>query len=103
VSRAWDFVFRVVLSRIAPSGWGAAAAYYLPPPIQPLVIGPRSLIVELPDEDRAETKRAVGAINAATDVANAITAYAATECRREHEELARDLGLNRPGVGFSTP
>jgi hypothetical protein len=99
VSRAWDFVFRVVLSKIAPLGW-ESAPYHIPPQAEPPFIGPPTLYIELPDADRAASKRAVQAINSATAVANAITIEAAAMTAREHEELARDLGLDRPRVGF---
>jgi hypothetical protein len=87
VSRAWDFVFRVVLSRIAPLGSGLAP-YHIPPQAEPPFTGPPMLYIELPDKDRTAAKRAVEAINAATCVANAITGEAAANTEREHEELA---------------
>jgi hypothetical protein len=99
VSRAWDFVFRVVLSRIAPlgRGWGQ---YHIPPQAEPPFTGEPDLYIELPDSDRSETKKTVAAINSATAVANAVTGEAAAATDREHEELARELGLDRPKVGF---
>ncbi len=99
VSRAWDFVFRVVLSRIAPLGW-APPAYRLPSQAEPPATGPQYPQLELPDEDRPATKQAVEAINVATAVANAVVADAAERCRREHQQLAQELGLTRPPVGF---
>jgi hypothetical protein len=100
VSRAWDFLFRVVLSRIAPLSAGTWD-YHIPPQAEPPFTGPAELYIELPDRDRAASKRAVTAINSATTVANAIALEAATATDQEHEELARDLGLDRPRVGFA--
>jgi len=99
VSRAWDFVFRVVLSRITPLGSGQAP-YRISPQPDPPFTGTPDLYIELADKDRAETKKAVEAINSATAVANAVTPEAATATDREHEELARELGLDRPRLGF---
>jgi hypothetical protein len=72
VSRAWDFVFRVVLSRIAPLG-SEQAPYHIPPQAEPPFTGPPMLYIELPDKDRAASKRAAEAINAATAVAKRVS------------------------------
>jgi hypothetical protein len=99
VSRAWDFLFRIALERIAPHGWGPPA-YLVSPHVGAPAQGPRNLAIELPDRSREATGQAVAAVNAATAVANAVVAEAAVACRREHDELARDVGLDRPDLAF---
>jgi hypothetical protein len=97
VSRAWDMLFRCVIARLAPIDWGSTP-YAISPQVGPSDEGPRFPEIELPATDRSETERIVGAINAATRVTNSVVADAFAACRREHEELARDLGLDRPRV-----
>lgn len=92
ISRAWDVTFRIVLDKLV-------TVREVPYSVSPQT-DPPDLYIELPDKDRDESRRVANAINDATDVANAVTAEAATATRREHEELARDLGLDRPQVGF---
>jgi hypothetical protein len=118
VVNAWDFVFRVVLrpsqrvsrEAVHPAGARAAEPHGTPAArgvhweverkAEPPATGPQDPWLELPDEDRGATKQAVEAINVATAVANAVVADAAERCRREHQQLAQELGLARPPVGF---
>jgi hypothetical protein len=62
---------------------------------------PARLVVELDGPVTDETKRFVAALNVATAAANALVPEAYEICRREHERLARELGLERPRPGFS--
>jgi hypothetical protein len=96
VSRAWDFIFRVAMSRIERQ----ASDYYRSPQAKPPSVAPSTLYIELPDRNRDESREVVRAVNAATAAANALSADAAAACKREHEELARDRGLDRPATGF---
>lgn len=98
VSRAWDMLLRAVISRLAPLGWCVAPNSISPQPGPPF-LGARLPEIELPDTDRAETQGTVRAISAAMRVTNAVIADAVAACRREHDQLARDLGLDRPSVG----
>jgi hypothetical protein len=99
ISRAWDLIFRIAFDRLAPM---RTVTYRISPQEFPMPEGEfPQLVVELPDEDRNESRRVVKAVNTATAVANTVSAEAAAATRHEHEELARDLGLDRPSVGFS--
>jgi len=99
VCRGWDFLFRIALERIAPHGWGPPV-YVVSPEVRGPAHGPRNLAIELPDRSRESSRQAGAAINAATAVANAVIAEAAMVCRREHDELARAVGLDRPAIAF---
>lgn len=95
VTRAWDLTFRVVLDKLITP---RVVPFYMS---QPTARGEQpALSIELPDEDRAETKRFVEALMTATEVANAVVTDAASKCRREHEQLAADLGLRPSSFGF---
>lgn len=107
ISRAWESIFRIVLDRRASSRSGAYR-------VVPIARGPSDvdesgrlkadspdLRIELPDRDRDETKQVVEAVNTATVVANAVSGDAATQNQHQNEELARELGLDRPPIGFS--
>jgi hypothetical protein len=97
VSRAWDLVFRVTLAHAVNAEFGRFRdlRYYIPPQSDPAY-----LVVELHGPVNADTKRFAGALNFATETANAVTPQAATSCRDEHERLALELGLSRPPLGF---
>jgi hypothetical protein len=92
ISRAWDVIFRIVLDKLA-------SARLVPYHVSPQT-NPPNLYIELPDDDRDDSRRVAEAVNAATEVANPVSTEAAAECDREHERLARDLGLNRQPIGF---
>jgi hypothetical protein len=101
VSRAWDAIFRHVLHDIGPRDpTDRGRPYRIPDQAPPPAQDPTPLVIELPDTDRQQTKLVIRAINTATDVANAVSREALQQSRREHADLARELGLNRPDVGF---
>ena len=62
---------------------------------------PAHLVVELDGPVTDGSKRFAAALNVATATANALVPKAYEICRREHERLARELGLDRPRPGFS--
>jgi hypothetical protein len=97
VSRAWDVTFRSVLDKLITP---RVVPFYIS---QPTRRGEQpNLSVELPDEDREQSKQFVEALNTATDVTNAVIQDAKRANRREHEQLASDLGLSRTRVGFES-
>jgi hypothetical protein len=98
VSRAWYVTFLVVLDKLITP---RVVPFVIPPPKPPPATDPKDLYIELPDDDRAESKRFVEALNTATDVTNAVVIDAAAVCRREQEELAADLGLSGGKFGFN--
>ena len=94
-------MIRVVLGRLAPISLGEFSSH-LPPQAPPPFTGQPSLYVELPDRDRSESRKQ-RTRSTPDEVANAIVRLAQAATKRDHEGLARDLGLNRPKVGFCLP
>jgi hypothetical protein len=93
VSRAWDFVLRIVLHKLITP---RVVPFNTPPQTDP-----PNLTIGLPDDDRDDSRQFVKVLNAATDVTNAVVVDAKRACKREHEQLAADLGLKRGKIGFS--
>jgi hypothetical protein len=97
VSRAWDVTFRIVLDKLITP---RVVPFYMS---QPTARGEQpKLSIELPDEDRSQSKQFIEALNTATDVANAVVQDAKRANRREHEQLAAGLGLSRTRIGFES-
>lgn len=100
VSRAWHAVFIKAFHAAAHERYGRSGqwpAYEMTKQVpEP---GPVDLVVELgrSEEDRREV---VHLVKVATETANALVSEAAENCLREHQDLARKLGLARPPVGF---
>ena len=107
VSRASDFIFRGVFDRCARAEFGRFDQPYRmsprspPPSTDPSPsTDPPVLYIDLPDDDRDESRRVVRLVNIATAVANVLSREARAACEREHEQLAVELGLDRPRPGF---
>lgn len=100
VSRAWHAVFIKVFRAAAHEqfGWGGPRPWFRITEQVPRA-GPVELGVELGDTE-ADRREVVELVNVATETANALVPRAAENCRREHEQLAAELGLARPRVGF---
>jgi hypothetical protein len=92
VSRAWDLIFRIALSFVlSPRMVRYRVSDQADPP---------DLFVEVSDDDQDQARRVLDAVKAVTVVANSVSSEAATTTRREHKQLAQDLGLSSREIGF---
>lgn len=103
VSRAWELVLALALSACLTQEFGSPFNFpdyrqsdqtLRPGPVQPFI--------ELREQQELDLRRRfIEVLNIATRSANGITRDAAEVCAKDHEDLAREVGLERPSLGFS--